>query len=209
MELGPDLIALLTRLQGLDPIVLDGLLGNPAGAAGDAPGGNLAPAVPVPPIGARVVVSLPPLTILEKFGPPTADPLLPHYGTLIPPFARIYPGNQVDRLADVLSFTEEERPILVVGVIRDSIPKLTPLWGPTQHLDLPYARTKIHDAHVFFCRDVVQGNLPASTTFSGDWLVTESVELLNEALFESKLEASPLGAALSQNAPATIGGTPT
>jgi hypothetical protein len=194
MELGPDLIALLTRLQGLDPVVLDGLLGNPVGAAGDAPGGNPALAVPAPPIGARVVVSSPPLTILEKFGPPAADPLLPHYGTLIPPFARVYPGNEAARLSDVLSFIEEERPILVVGVIRNNIPELTPLWGPTRHLDPPYARTAIHDAHVFFCRDVVQGNLPASTTFNGDWLVTESLELLSEALFEAKVVDSPLGA---------------
>jgi hypothetical protein len=76
MELGPDLIALLTRLQGLDPAVLDGLLGNPVGAAGGAPVGHPAPGAPVPPIGARVVVSSPPLTILEKFRPPAADPLM-------------------------------------------------------------------------------------------------------------------------------------
>jgi hypothetical protein len=91
----------------------------------------------------RVVVSLPPLTILEKFRPPIADPLMPHYGTLIPPFARVYLGNEADRLADVLSFTEEERPILVVGVMRDNTPELIPLWGPARHFDPPYACTEL------------------------------------------------------------------
>jgi hypothetical protein len=196
MELGPDLIALLTRLQGLDPAVLDGLLGNLVGAAGGAPVGHPPPGAPVPPIGARVVVSSPPLTILEKFRPPAADPLMPHYGALIPPFVPIYLGNEADRLADILSFTEKERPILVVGVMRDNTPELIPLWGPARPLDPPYARTELHDARVFFCRDVVQGNLPESTTFDGEWLVTENIELLAEALFESKLEDSPLGADL-------------
>jgi hypothetical protein len=178
MELGPDLIALLMRLQGLDPAVLDGLLGNPAGAACGAPVGHPASWAPVPPIGAHVVVSSPPLTILEKFRSPAADPLMPHYGTLIPPFARVYLGNEADRLADVLSFTEEERPILVVGVMRDNTPELIPLWGPARHLDPPSACTEIHDDHVLFYRDVVHGNLPASTTFDGEWLVTENIELL-------------------------------
>jgi hypothetical protein len=41
----------------------------------------------------------------------------------------------------------------------------------------------------------VQGNLPASTLFSCDWLVTETLELLDEGIFEERLEASPAGAA--------------
>jgi hypothetical protein len=68
---------------------------------------------------------------------------MPHYGTLIPPFARVYLGNEADRLADVLSFTEEERPILVVGVMRDNTPELIPLWGPARHFDPPYACTEL------------------------------------------------------------------
>jgi hypothetical protein len=58
------------------------------------------------------------------------------------------------------------------------------------------ARTEIHDAHVVVCPDVFQGNLRASTTFDGEWLVTENIELFEEVLFESKLEDSPLGAGL-------------
>jgi hypothetical protein len=80
--------------------------------------------------------------------------------------------------------------------MHDNTLELIPLWGPARHLDPPYARTELHDACVYFCRDVVQGNLPESTTFDGEWLVTENIELLAEALFESKLEDSPLGADL-------------
>jgi hypothetical protein len=68
--------------------------------------------------------------------------------------------------------------------------------SPNITIVTPYARTELHDAHVFFCRDVVQRNLPASTTFDGEWLVTENIELIAEALFESKLEDGPLGADL-------------
>jgi hypothetical protein len=45
MELGLDIIALLTRLQGLDPAILAGLLGNPTRAPGRIPGSNLVPLV--------------------------------------------------------------------------------------------------------------------------------------------------------------------
>jgi hypothetical protein len=66
-------------------------------------------------------------------------------------------------------------------------PELTPLWGPAQHLDPPYARTSAHEARVAFCRDVVQGNLPASTRFDCDWLVIETLEILEESsLFEER-----------------------
>jgi hypothetical protein len=159
MELGPNLLALLMRLQGLDPTVLDGLLGSPNVAAGGAPVGIPAPSVSFLPPGAPVVRS-PPRTIREKFGPSALDPLLFHYDTLMPAFALVHPGGEDARLADVLSFSVEERPILVVGVMRNNVPELTPLWGPARHQDPPYSRTSAHDAHVFFCRDVVEGNFP-------------------------------------------------
>jgi hypothetical protein len=80
---------------------------------------------------------------------------------------------------------------MVVGVMRDNVPELTLLWGPTRHLD--YARTTAHDAHVCFCRDVVLGNLPSSITFDGDWLVTESLELLPLDAFEVRWTRSRSG----------------
>jgi hypothetical protein len=174
MELGPDLIALLTRLQGLDPSVLDGLLGSPAGSAGGGPGSGTAATAAVLPPRAHFGVVTPPRSILEKFRTAEADTLLPHYGALMLPFECVYPGNEAARIADVLSFAEAERPVMVVGVMRDNVPELVPLWGPTRHLDPPYARTSAHKAHVFFCRDVVQGNLPASTIFDCDWLITKN-----------------------------------
>jgi hypothetical protein len=54
MELGPNVLALLTRLsRELDPTVLDDLLRSPpAGAAIAPPGANPAPPAPVLPTGA-------------------------------------------------------------------------------------------------------------------------------------------------------------
>lgn len=135
-----------------------------------------------------------PRTVLEKFGPPEADTLLPHYSAFLAPFGRVFPGSEESRFSDVLSFPEPERPFLVVGVMRNDVPELTPLWAPSLHSDPPYNRTSAHDARVVFCRDVVLGNLPASARFVCDWLVTETLELLKEDLFETKVAASPAGA---------------
>jgi hypothetical protein len=195
MELGPDLVALLAQLREMEPNDLEVLLRNPAGATRAAP--TFPPPLPmvaaplVPPPG----LPSPPRTVLEKFGSPEADLLRPHYGTYLPPFERVFPGSDAARFADVISFSADERPILLVGVMRNNTPELIPLWGAAQHLDPPYARTSAHASRVAFCRDVVQGNLPASTLFSCDWLVTETLELLDEGIFEERLEASPAGAA--------------
>jgi hypothetical protein len=81
-----------------------------------------------------------------------------------------------------------------VGVMRNNVPELVPLWGPARHLDPPYARTSSHEAYVLFCRDVVQGNLPSSTRFDCDWLVTENIKLLVEDAYEAKVGASTPGA---------------
>jgi hypothetical protein len=119
---------------------------------------------------------------------------LPHYRTFLPPFEQVFPGSEATRFADVLTLAEAECPILVVGVMRNNAPKLVPLWGPALHLDPPYSRTSAHEASVLFCQDVVGGNLPASTLFNCDWLMTEGLELLQEDLFLKKLAACPLGA---------------
>jgi hypothetical protein len=112
----------------------------------------------------------------------------------MPPFERVRSGNQMDRFDDVLSFAASERPCLVVGVMRDNVPELVPLWGASKHLDPPYARTYVHDTLVCFCRDVVSGNLPASASFDCEWLVTENLELLRENIFSSRLASCTLGA---------------
>jgi hypothetical protein len=78
--------------------------------------------------------------------------------------------------------------------MRNNVPKLMPLWGPALHQDPPYARTTLHNAHVFFCHDVAEENLPASIVFNKDWLVTENLELLSSTVFEAKLITSPVGA---------------
>jgi hypothetical protein len=194
MENGPDILALLARLQEMDPIALAGLLQNPAGAPAGDPAANPAhPAAGLPPA-APIGVPTPPRTLLEKFTSPVSDPLLPHYATLLPPFNRVRTGNEEERFDDVLSFATEERPILLVGVMRDNVPELVPLWGPSRHLDPPYARSAAHDVPVCFCWDVVSGNLPASAVFDCDWLVTEPLELLRANVFASKLAVSAVGA---------------
>jgi hypothetical protein len=195
MELGPDVLALLTRLQGLDPTVLDGLLRDPPPGSARAPtGGDPAPLARSPPLGAPIDIFTPPRTLLEKFGPSTADPLLAHYSVLLPPFEIVFPGQETSRYAELLSLPVVERPVILVGVMRNNAPELVPLWGVAQHLDPLYARTSNHEARVLFCRDVVQGNLPASIRFDCDWLVTENLELIQEELFETKLASSPAGA---------------
>jgi hypothetical protein len=170
MELGPNVLALLTRLRELDPTTIEGLLRNPSVAARASPAVNLALPVPVLPPGASVVNSSRPHTLLEKCGPPAADLLMAHYGTYLPPFEQVFPTQEVARFAEVLSLSVAER-----------------------HLDPRYARTSSHKARVFFCHDAVQGNLPASVHFDMDWLVTENLELLHEDLFETKVVASPAG----------------
>jgi hypothetical protein len=133
-------------------------------------------------------------TLLEKFRLPESDPLLPHYGTYLPPFARVFPGSEEARFAEVLTLAEAERPVLVVGVMRNNTPELIPLWGASRHLDPPYSRTSSHEIPVFFWRDVVGDDLPASALFECDWLVTETLELLQEDLFIAKLASCPMGA---------------
>jgi hypothetical protein len=195
MELGPDILALITRLQGMDPIALEALLRNPAGAPAEAlasnkppPAAGLLPRTPID-------VPVPPRTILEKFRTAAANPLLPHYGVLyLPPFELIFPGSEEERFANLLSLPETDRPNFLVGVMRNNIPELVPLWGGAQHLDPPHARTAAHGVQTCFCRDVVMDNLPASTRFDCGWLVTESLDLLHEDIFEAKIATSPVGA---------------
>jgi hypothetical protein len=75
-----------------------------------------------------------------RCGPSEADPLLPHYGALLSSFLCVYPGNKAaQKIADMLSFTKMERPVLIVGLMCDNLPKIIPLWGPAHHLDPPYA----------------------------------------------------------------------
>jgi hypothetical protein len=66
MELGPGILALVTRLQGMDPIALEALLRNP----GRAPAEILAGIAPLPaadlPPRVPIDVPAPPRTILEK-----------------------------------------------------------------------------------------------------------------------------------------------
>jgi hypothetical protein len=198
MELGPDLIVLLLRSREMDPADLDGLLQAPGQAA------ERAPCVSPPPEAAGMLLTVvvepsrppPPPTILEKFRAADADPLQLHYGAFLPPFDRVYPGHKATRLGEILNLSKAERPLLLVGVMRDNAPQLVVLWGPSQHLDPPYDRTPAHGSYVMFCRDVVQGNLPASTDIDCDWLVTESLELLSEAAFSINLLAGPLGASV-------------
>jgi hypothetical protein len=139
-------------------------------------------------------VPAPPRTILEKFRTTATDPLLPHYGFYLPPFELVFPGSEEECFADLLSLSEAEHPMFVVGVMRDNIPELVPLWGAAQHLDPPHARTAVHGVQTCFCRDVVLGNLPAFTRFECGWLVTKSLELLHEDVFEVKIATSPVGA---------------
>jgi hypothetical protein len=196
MELGPDLVALLTRLRELDPTTLDGLLRTPNVAPDGTSSGTTAPVAAVVPPVVRFGVSTLPRTLLEKFLAPSADKLLLHYGTHLPPFEHVFPPDDVSRFEDVLSFADDERPILVVGVMRNNAPELVPLWGSAQHLDPPYARTTAHKAYVAFCRDVVGGNLPTTARVRTDWLVTEELELLCEDVFEAKVGTSPPGTSL-------------
>jgi hypothetical protein len=194
MELGPNIPASVTRLQGMDPTALKALLRNPGGAPAEALAGNAPlPAADLPP---RVPIDVPapPRTILEKFRTAATDPLLPHYGVYLPPFELVFPGSEEERFADLLSFSEAERPMFVVGVMQDNIPELVPLWGAAQHLDPPHARTAVPGALTCFCLDVVLGNLPASTRFECGWLVTESLKLLHEDVFEVKIATSRVGA---------------
>jgi hypothetical protein len=196
MELGPDILALVTRLQGMDPIALEALLRNPVGAPAEALAGNASlPAADLPP---RVPIGVlaPPRTIQEKFRTAATDPLLPHYGVYLPPFELVFRGSEEERFADLLSLSEADRPMFVVGVMQDNIPKLVPLWGAAQHLDQPHARTAVHGVQTCFCCDVVLGNLPASTRFECGWLVTKSLKLLHEDVFEVKIVTSPVGASL-------------
>jgi hypothetical protein len=195
MELGPELIALLTRLQGLDPASLDDLLQDANGAPGAIPAVAVAPVVAPALPGIRIPLSNAlPRSILEKFRVPEADPLLAHYATYLPAFNQVHPGSEEAQFADILTLAEAERPILVVGVMRNNVPELVPLWGPARHLDPPYSRTSAHEAPVIFCRDVVRGNLPASARFDCDWLVTEALELLAEDVFLAKIINCALGA---------------
>jgi hypothetical protein len=138
MELGPNLIALLLRLRKMDPDDLHGLLQAPAGAAEGFLPGNPAPEEARLPQGPPVDSSQrPPCSILEKFWPAHADPLRAHYGTLLPSFHRVYAGHEVTRFSELLTLSEGERPLLVVGVMRNYAPELVVLWGPSQHLDPP------------------------------------------------------------------------
>jgi hypothetical protein len=102
---------------------------------------------------------------LKKTQAPGTDTFILHYSTFLPPFNRVQLGHQADCFADILSLLEAERPLLVVGVMRNNVPELTPLWEAAQHLDLTYNRTSAHNSPVVFCQDVVQGNLPASACF--------------------------------------------
>jgi hypothetical protein len=124
MELGPGILALVTHLQGMDPIALKAFIRNPGGApaeilAGIAPlpAADLPPRVPID-------VPAPPRTILEKIRTAATDPLLPHYGVYLSPFELVFPGSEEERFADLLSLSEAERPMFVVGVMRDNIPEL-------------------------------------------------------------------------------------
>jgi hypothetical protein len=145
MELGPNLIALLLRLREMDPADLDGLLQAPVRAAERAPRLNPPPEAAGMPLGVIVEPSrAPPRTILEKFRAADADPLRLHYGAFLPPFDRVYPVHEATRFGEILTLSEAERPLLLVGVMRDNGPELVILWGPSQHLDPPYDRTPAH-----------------------------------------------------------------
>jgi hypothetical protein len=119
--------------------------------------------------------------------------LLPHYGVYLPLFELVFPGSEEERFANLLSLPEADRPIFLVGVMQNNIPELVPLWGAAQHLDPPHARTAAHGVQTCFCRDVVMDNLPASTRFDCGWLLTESLNLLHEDVFEAKIATSPVG----------------
>jgi hypothetical protein len=96
MELGPDILASLTWLQGMDHTVLKGLLWNPNGAPAEAPStGTPAPPVAVLPPIATSGIPIPPRTILEKCGSTSSDLLLPHYVTYLPPFEWVFPSSKV------------------------------------------------------------------------------------------------------------------
>jgi hypothetical protein len=172
------------------------LLQNALGAPERIPPTNPAPMGAVAPLGAHFDPSIaPPLSLLEKTQSPGTDSFMLHYSTFLPPFNRVQPGHKAACFADILSLSEAERPLLVVGVMRNNVPELTPLWGAAQHLDPTYNWTTAHDAHVVFCKDnIVQGNLPTLACFDCNWLVTKPLELLKEDDFLLKLAASAPGA---------------
>jgi hypothetical protein len=92
--------------------------------------------VAVGPAGIRNAVStLPSRSFVEKFRAPEAEPLLPHYATFLPPYEQVIPGSKEARFSDILTLSEAERPIMLVGVMRSNTPELVPLWGPARHLD--------------------------------------------------------------------------
>jgi hypothetical protein len=114
--------------------------------------------------------------------------------TTLPPYEWVFLGSEEARFSDILTLSEAERPIMLVGVMRDYTPGLVPLCGPARYLDPPYARTTAHAAPVVFCRDVVHGNLPASALFDCNWLVTESLGLIKEDAFVARLDDCAPGA---------------
>jgi hypothetical protein len=121
--------------------------------------------------------------------------VLPHYATFLPRYKRVFfPGSKEARFSNILTLSEAERPIMLVGVMRNNTPELVPLWGPARHLDPPYARTTVHAAPVVFCRDVVHENLPASAMLDCNWLVTKSLELIKEDAFVAHLDDCAPGA---------------
>ena len=91
MELGPDLIALLARLRGLDQATLDGLLQDAGGAAGGPPvvPAPVPAAAAVPPRVPPVIPTFLPRSLFERYTDSSDDPLLAHYAALLPPYEQI------------------------------------------------------------------------------------------------------------------------
>jgi hypothetical protein len=59
-------------------------------------------------------------------------------------------GEEEARFDNLLLLEEDERPILLVGMMRNNSPNLISLWGAAKHLDSPYSRTLANGA-VLFC----------------------------------------------------------
>jgi hypothetical protein len=97
MELGPDLIALLTHLRDLDPVTFNRLLQDTSGAQARDPVSPLAPVTAVGLAGPCNVVSmLPPCSLVENFKALGADLLLPHYATFLT-HVRMFLGSNLPR----------------------------------------------------------------------------------------------------------------
>jgi hypothetical protein len=122
-----------------------------------------------------------PCSLVRNFKALGVDILLPHYPTFLPPYERVFLGGEEAQLAEILTLAKAERPITLVGIMRNNSPR----WGLCGNLHGIWTQPMI--AHGPMRRPLCFAKMWCMGLLDCDWLLTRALELIMEDAFAAHL----------------------